>query len=71
MAAAITMNQPIAGSGAAVMALVVTFALGRSLQEHSSVKCLMTFVGEQGRIVAHFDQGHFNQSLQITWTDGR
>ena len=31
MAAAITMNQPkIAGSGAAVMALVVTFALGRS-----------------------------------------
>jgi hypothetical protein len=38
---------------------------------HSLIKCLMSFVGEHRRVVAHFDQAHFNQSLQITWTDGR
>ena len=31
----------------------------------------MTFVGERRRVIAHFEQTHFNQSLQITWTDGR
>ena len=36
-----------------------------------SIKCLMSCVGEHGRVVAHFDQAHFNQSLQITWIDGR
>jgi hypothetical protein len=42
-----------------------------SPQGHSLINCLMAFVGEQGRVVAHLDQAHFNQSLQITWTDGR
>ena len=42
-----------------------------SLHSFGVIKCLITFVGEHGCGVAHFDQAHFNQSLQITWTDGR
>jgi len=41
------------------------------LQGHSLIKCLMTFGGEHRRVVAHFDKAHFNQSLQMTWADGR